>query len=162
MVRGQNRTNLGNRKRKRGADDELPHPTPLLVDTIIPWPVKRNRGFTGPYVHPKTTTSHQDDIPASSSRNTAPLTTTETEKSALTNVSSSQVAKTTHEFQPRTVETHDRDRLTDTSPSESDKKMCIQVGRDTYTVMSQPGTSYTFETGIDTGTEAPTSNYSSL
>jgi hypothetical protein len=64
---------LGNRKRKRGSDDELPHPTPRLVDTIIPWPAKRNRGFTGPYVQPKTTTSHQDDIPASGSRNTAPL-----------------------------------------------------------------------------------------
>jgi len=112
------------------------------VDTIIPWPAQRNRGFTGPYVKPKTTTSHQDDIPASGSRHTAPPTTKETAKSALTNVSSSQVARTTHEFQPRTVETHDRDRLTDTSPSQSDKKKCIQVGRDTYAVMSQPGTSY--------------------
>ena len=31
-------------------------------------------------------------------------------------------------------------------------KKCIQVGRETYAVTSQPGTSYTFETRIDTGT----------
>jgi hypothetical protein len=135
--------NLGNRKRKRGSDDELPHPTPLLLDTIIPWPAKKNRGFTGAYVEPKTTTTHQDDIPASGSRNTAPLTTNETEKSALTNVSFSQVAKTTHGFHPRATETHDRDSMTDTSPSQPDTKKYIQVGRDTYAVTSQPGTSYT-------------------
>jgi hypothetical protein len=63
--------NLWNRKRKGGSDDELPHPTTLLMDTIIPWPVKRSRGFTGAYVEPKTVTTHQDDIPASGSRNTA-------------------------------------------------------------------------------------------
>jgi hypothetical protein len=40
----------------------------------------------------------------------------------------------------------------DTSPSQPDTKKCIQVGRETYAVTSQPGTSYTFETGIDTGT----------
>jgi len=84
--------NLGNRKRKRGSDDELPHPTTLLLDTIIPCPAKRNRGFTGAYVEPKTTTTHQDDIPASGSRNTVSLTTNEAEKSALTNVSFSPVA----------------------------------------------------------------------
>ena len=30
--------------------------------------------------------------------------------------------------------------------------MIIQVGRDTYAVTSQPGTSYTFNPGIDTAT----------
>ena len=113
-----------------------------MLDTTIPWPVKRSRGFTGPYVKPKTTTSHQEDIPASDSRNTAPLTTNETEKSALTNVSFSQVAKTTHGSHPRAAETHDRDSLTDTSPSQPDAKKCIQVGRATYAVTSHPGTSY--------------------
>jgi hypothetical protein len=144
--------NPGNRERKRGSDGELPHPAPLLVDTIIPWTAKRNRGFTGPYVKPRTTTSHQHDIPASGSRNTAPLTTNETEKSAMTNVSSSQVANTTHEFHPRTAETHDRDSLTDTSPSQPDTKKCMQVGRATYAVTSQPGTYYTFNPGIATRT----------
>ena len=28
-------------------DDELQHPSTLLLDTKIPWPVKRSRGFTG-------------------------------------------------------------------------------------------------------------------
>ena len=46
-----------------------------LGDTIIPWPAKRNRGFTGPYVQPKTTTSHQDDIPASGSQTQTSLAT---------------------------------------------------------------------------------------
>jgi hypothetical protein len=88
--------NLGNWKRTRGSDDELPHPTPLLLDTIIPWPSKRSTGFTSEYVKPKTTATHQDDIPASGSRNTASLTTNEAEKSVLTNVSFSPVAQTTH------------------------------------------------------------------
>ena len=44
------------------------------------------------------------------------------------------------------------DSLTDTSPSQPDTKKCIQVGRETYAVTSQPGTSYTFDPGIDTGT----------
>jgi len=104
--------NLGNRKRKGGSNDEIPHPSTLLLDMTIPWPVKRSRGFTGEYVKPTTT----------SSRNAAPLTTHETEKSALTDVSSSP---------------------TDASPSQPDTKKCIQVGRETYAVTSQPGTSYT-------------------
>ena len=69
--------NLGNRKRKGGSNDELQHPSTLRLDTKIPWPVKRSRGFTGEHVKPPTT----------SSRNAAPLTTHETEKSALTDVS---------------------------------------------------------------------------
>ncbi len=69
--------NLGNRKRKGGPDNELQHPSTLLLDTKIPWPVKRSRGFTGEYVKPTTT----------SSRNAAPLTTHETEKNTLTDVS---------------------------------------------------------------------------
>jgi hypothetical protein len=144
--------NLGNRKRKRGSDDELPHPTTLLLDTIIPWPAKRNRGFTGAYVEPKTTTTHQDDIPASGSRNAASLTTNEAEKGVLTNVSFSPVAQTTHGLHPRAAETHDSDSLTDTSPSQPDTKKYIQVERETYAVTSQPGTSYTFDPGIDTAT----------
>ena len=74
------------------------------------------------------------------------------EKSALTNVSFSPVTHTTHGYHPRTTEAHDSDSLTDTSPSQSDTMTCIQVGRETYAVTSQPGTSYTFDPGIDTGT----------
>jgi hypothetical protein len=59
--------NLGNRKRKGGSNDEIPHPSTLLLDMTIPWPVKRSRGFTGEYVKPTTT----------SSQNTASLTTHE-------------------------------------------------------------------------------------
>jgi hypothetical protein len=134
--------NLGNRKRKGGSDDELQHPSTLLLDTTIPWPVKRSRGFTGEYVKPTTT----------SSRNAAPLTTHETEKSALTDVPLSPVARVTHGFHPRTAGPHDSDSPTDASPSQPDTKKCIQVGRETYAVTSQPGTSYTFDPGIDTGT----------
>ena len=134
--------NLGNRKRKGGSDDELQHPSTLLLDTTIQWPVKRSRFLTGEYVKPKTT----------SSQNAAPLTNHETEKSALTHVSLSPVARVTHGFHPRTAGTHDGDSPTDASPSQPDTKKCIQVGRETYDVTSQPGTSYTFETGIDTGT----------
>ena len=123
---------LGNRKRKEGSDDELPHPSTLLLDTTIPWPVKRSRGFTGEYVKPTTT----------SSRNAAPLTTHETEKSALTDVSLSPVARVTHGFHPRAAGTHDGGSQTDASPSQPDTKKCIQVGRETYAVTSQPGTSY--------------------
>ncbi len=144
--------NLGNRKRKGGSGNELPHPTTLLLDTIIPWPAKRNRGFTGAYVEPKTTTTHQDDIPASGRRNAASLTTKEAAKSVLTNVSFSPVVHTTHGYHPRAAKAHDSDSLTDTSPSQPDTKKCIQVGRETYAVTSQPGTSYTFDPGIDTGT----------
>jgi hypothetical protein len=98
--------NLGNRKRKGGSDDEHPHPSTLLLDTIIPRPAKRNRGFTGEHVKPKTTTTHQDDIPTSSSRNAASMTTNESEKSVLTNVSFSPVTQTTHGFQTRNEKPH--------------------------------------------------------
>jgi hypothetical protein len=112
--------NLGNRKRKGGSNDELPHPSTLLLDTTIPWPVKRSRGFTGEYVKPTTT----------SSRNAASLTTHEAEKSALTDVSLSPVAKTTHGFHQRASETHDSDSLTDTFPSQPDTK---REGFEVYT-----------------------------
>ena len=46
----------------------------------------------------------------------------------------------------------DIDTLKDTPTNQPDTKRCIQTGRETYAVTSQPGTSYTFETGIDTGT----------
>ena len=124
--------NLGNRKRKGGSNDELQHPSTLRLDTKIPWPVKRSRGFTGEHVKPTTT----------SSRNAAPLTTHETEKSALTDVPPSPVARVTHGFHPRAAGTHDGGSPTDTSPSQPDTKKCIQVGRETYAVTSQPGTSY--------------------
>jgi hypothetical protein len=52
--------NLGNHKRTRGSDDEHPRLTTLLMDTITPRPVKRNKGFTGEYVKPTTTRTHQD------------------------------------------------------------------------------------------------------
>jgi hypothetical protein len=75
---------LGNRKRKRGSDDELPHPTTLLLDTIFPWPAKRDGGFANAYTEPKTTTTHQDDTPASGSWNAASsLTRDEAKKSVL-------------------------------------------------------------------------------
>ena len=134
--------NLGNRKRKGGSNDELPHPPTPRLDTTLPWPVKRSRGFTDEYVKPTTT----------SSRNAAPLTTHETEKSALTDVSLSPVARVTHGFHPRAAGTHDGGSPTDASPNQPDTKKCIQVGRDTYALTSQPGTSYTFDRGIDTGT----------
>ena len=41
-----------------------------------------------------------------------------------------------------TTQTHNGDSPTDHSPSQPDTKKCIQVGRDTYAVTSQPGTSY--------------------
>ena len=88
-------------------------------------------------------TAHQDDILASGSRNAASLTTNEAEKSVLTNVSFSPVAQTPHGYHPRTAEAHDSDSLTDSSPSQPDTKTCIQVGRETYALTSQPGTSYT-------------------
>jgi len=126
---------MGNRKRKGGSNDELQHPSTLLLDTKIPWPVKRSRGFTGEYVKPTTT----------SSRNAAPLTTHETEKSTLTDVSLSPVTRVTHRSHPRAAGTHDGGSPTDASPSQPDTKKCIQVGRETYTVTSQPGPSYTFQ-----------------
>jgi len=127
--------NLGNRKRKGGADDELQHPSTLLLDTTIPRSVKRSRGFTGEHVKPTTT----------STRNAAPLTTHETEKSTLTDVPPSPVVRVTHGF-------HDGGSPTDASPNQPDTKKCIQVGRDTYALTSQPGTSYTFDRGIHTVT----------
>jgi len=123
---------MGNRKRKGGSNDELQHPSTLLLDTKIPWPVKRSRGFTGEYVKPTTT----------SSRNAAPLTTHETEKSTLTDVSLSPVTRVTHRSHPRAAGTHDGGSPTDASPSQPDTRRCIQVGRDTYALTSQPGTSY--------------------
>ena len=124
--------NLGNRKRKGGSDDELQHPSTLLLDTTIPRPVKRSRGFTGEHVKPTTT----------SSRNAAPLTTHETEKSALTDVPLSPVARVTHGSLPCAAGTHDGGSPTDVSPIQPDTKKCIQVGRDAYALTSQPGTSY--------------------
>jgi hypothetical protein len=125
--------NLGNRKRKGGSDDELQHPSTLLLDTTIPRPVKRSRFLTGEYV--KSTTM--------SSRNAAPPTTHETEKSALTDVPLSPVTRVTHGFHPRAAGTHDGGSPTDASASQPDTKKCVQVGRETYAVTSQPGTTYT-------------------
>jgi hypothetical protein len=87
-----------------------------------------------------------------SRRNAAPLTTHETEKSSLTKVPLSPVARVTHGSHPRAAGTHDGGSPTDASPSQPDTKKCIQVGRETYAVTSQPGTSYTFDRGIDTAT----------
>jgi hypothetical protein len=125
--------NLGNRKRKGGSDDELQHPSTLLLDTTIQWPVKRSRSLTGEYVKPAIT----------SSRNAAPLMTHVTEKSALTDVSLSPVARVTHGFHPCAAGTHDGGSPTDASASQPDTKKCVQVGRETYAVTSQPGTTYT-------------------
>ena len=110
--------NLGNRKRKGGSNDEPPHPSTPLPDTTIPWPIKRSRGVTGEYVKPTT------------------------EKSALTDMSLSPVARVTHGSHHRAAETHDDGSPTDASPSQPDTKKCIQVGRETYAVQSQPRTSY--------------------
>ena len=52
----------------------------------------------------------------------------------------------------RAQETHDIVSLTDTPRSHPDTKKCIQIGSETYAVTSQPGTPYTFDPGIDTGT----------
>ena len=118
------------------SDDELPHPSTLLLDTsftvplpprtqlyhrscsnkhthdtTIPWPVKRSRGFTGEYVKPTTT----------SSRNAAPLTTRETEKSALTDVTLSPGARVTYGSHPRAAGTHDGDSPTDASAGHQDR-----------------------------------------
>jgi len=143
---------LGSRERAGGSDCGLPHPATLLLDTTIPWPARRNGGFTGAYVEPRTPATRQDVAPACGGRNAASLTTDETGRGVLTGVSFSQVARDAHEFHPRSAETHDRDSLTDTPPRQPDTKNCIQVGRDTYDVTSQPGTSYTFNPGIDTRT----------
>ena len=64
----------------------------------------------------------------------------------------SPVARVTHGFHPRAAGTHDGGSPTDASPSQPDTKKCMQVGRATYAVTSQPGTSYTFNPGIDTRT----------
>ena len=111
--------NLGNRKRKGGSNDEPPHPSTPLPDTTIPWPIKRSRGVTGEYVKPTT------------------------EKSALTDMSLSPVVRATHGSHHRAAGTHNGESPTDHSPSQQDTKKCIQIGRDTYAVTSQPGTSYT-------------------
>ena len=95
-------------------------------------PSKRSRGFTGECVKPTTT----------SSRNAAPLTTHETEESTLIDVPPSPVARATHGFHPRAAGAHDGGSPTDDSPTQPDTKKCIQVGRDTYALTSQPGTSY--------------------
>ena len=123
---------MGNRKRKGESNDELQHPSTLRLDTKIPRPVKRSRFLTCEYVKLTTT----------SSRNASPLTTHETEKSALTDVPLSPVARVTHGSHPRSAGTHDGGSPTDASPSQPDTKKCIQVGRETYAVTSQPGTSY--------------------
>jgi len=39
----------------------------------------------------------------------------------------------------------DIDTLKDTPTNQPDTKRCIQVGRETYAVTSQPGTPYTFD-----------------
>jgi len=133
---------MGNRKRKGGSDDELPHPSTPRLDTTLPWPVKRSRGFTDEYVKPTTT----------SSRNAAPLTTHETEKSALTDVTLSPGARVTYGSHPRAAGTHDGVSPTVASTRQPDTKKCIQVGRETYAVTSQPRTPYTFNPGLDTRT----------
>ena len=46
----------------------------------------------------------------------------------------------------------DIDTLKDTSTSRPDTKRCIQVGRETYAVTSQPGTPYTSDPRTDEGT----------
>ena len=46
----------------------------------------------------------------------------------------------------------DIDTLKDTSTSRPDTKRCIQVGRETYAVTSQPGTPYTSDPRTDAGT----------
>jgi hypothetical protein len=125
--------NLGNRKRTGRSDDELPHPSTLLLDTTNPRPVKRSRGFTGESVKPSTT----------SRRNAVPPMTHETEKSTLTDMSLSPVTRITHGSHTRAAGTHNGESPTDHSPSQPDTKKCIQIGRDTYAVTSQPGTSYT-------------------
>jgi len=70
----------------------------------------------------------------------------------MTNVSFSPVAQSTHGLHSRAAEAHESDSLTDTSPSQIDTKKCIQEGSETYAVTSQPGTSYTFDPGIETAT----------
>ena len=127
-----------------------PHPSTLLLDTTIPWPVKRSRGFTGGYVKPTTT----------SSRNAAPPTPHETEKSAPTDVNLSPVTRVPHGSHPRAAGTYDGGSPTDTSPNQPDTKKCIQVGRDTYGVQSQPRTSYDSIPVIDSSSpSAPKQNH---
>ena len=109
--------------------------TKLLPPRTVLCPLRhleRSRGFTGGYVKPTTT----------SSRNAAPPTPHETEKSAPTDVSLSPVTRVPHGSHPRAAGTYDGGSPTDTSPNQPDTKKCIQVGRDTYAVQSQPRTSY--------------------
>ena len=91
--------------------DELKHQTTLLLDTIILWPAKRSRGFTGEYVKPTTTTTHQDDIPAKPSS-----------------------AATPTRHSPAGGRAHDVVSPIDTPRSQQDTKKCIQVGSATYAV----------------------------
>ena len=92
-----------------------------------------------------TATPH-GDTPASGSRDAVSLTTNEADKNVLANATFS------HRFQTRAEKAHDIDSLKDTPPSQPDTKKCIQVGSETYAVTSQPGTPYTFDPRIDTGT----------
>ena len=57
-------------------------------------------------------------------------------------MSLSPVARVTHGSHPRAAETHDDGSPTDASPSQPDTKKCIQIGRETYAITSQPRTSY--------------------
>jgi hypothetical protein len=100
--------------------DELKHQTTLLLDTIILWPAKRSRGFTGEYVKPTTTTTHQDDIPAKPSS-----------------------VDTPNRHSPAGGRAHDVVSPIDTPRSQPDTKKCIQVGNETYALMPQPRSSYT-------------------
>ena len=129
---------LGNTKRRRGSDEEYTKSTNHPLDTIPARPAKRRKEFTGEYANPITTASPQGDTPVNGSGYAAPLTTNESEKSILTNATFQPIAQTTHGFQTRVQEAHDIVSLTDTSRSQPDTKKCIQVGSETYAVMSQP------------------------
>jgi hypothetical protein len=61
----------------------------------------------------------------------------------LANATFQYIAQTTLGFQTRAEKAHDIDSLTDTPPSQPDTKKCIQVGSETYAVMSQPRSPYT-------------------
>jgi hypothetical protein len=140
--------NLGNRKRKGGSDDELQHPSTLLLDTTIPRPVKRNRFLTGEYV--KSTTM--------SSRNAVPLTTHETEKSALTDVPLSPVTRVTHGFHPRAAGTHDGGSPTDVNQKSHQRQTSTTtpprqaINND---IVHRNSTTYSVLVGTDTIALAP-------
>ena len=115
----------------------------LCLHTIIARPAKRNKEFTGEYTKPNTTATPHRDSPAGGSGDAASLTTNEAEKSVLANATFSSIAQTTHVFQTRAGEAHDIVSLIDTPRSQPDTKKCIQVGSETYAVMSQPRSPYT-------------------